>query len=55
MAGFPGTAPISIDAQKSELTFKLKRTSDTSATWNDLMTRGTNWKIRGVSQEVSPA
>ena len=52
---FPGLHPISIDAQKGELTFKLKRTSDTSATWNDLMTRGTNWKIRGVSQEVQPS
>lgn len=52
---FPKLYPISVDVPNNELTFKLKRTSDTSATWNDLMTRGTNWKIRGVSQEVQPS
>jgi hypothetical protein len=52
---FPGLHPISIDSQKNELTFRLKRTSETAATWNDLMTRQNNWKLKGILQEVQPS
>jgi hypothetical protein len=52
---FKGLHPVAVDPQNSDLTFKLERTSNTASTWDDLLTRGKDWKWRGVSQDVRPS
>jgi len=49
-----GLHPVAVDLQNSDLTFKLDRTTETAPTWDDLMVRGRNWRLRGVQEDVRP-
>src|SRR6266567_6136626 len=49
-----GLHPVAVDLQNNDLTFKLDRTTETAPTWDDLMVRGRNWRLRGVQEDVRP-
>ena len=59
------TNPVSVSVsydpahpELNELIFKLQRTTDTDATWDDLIVRDKNWRgffLKGVSRQVRPS
>jgi len=57
----PVSVSISYDAKHpelNELIFKLQRTAETDATWDDLIIRDKNWRgffLKGVSRKVRPS
>lgn len=54
----PKTYPVSVDPDKNQLIFKLQRTTDSEASWDDLIIREKNWKnwlTNGVSRCVRPS
>ncbi len=54
----PKTNPVSANPDKNELIFKLQRTADSEAAWDDLIIREKNWKnwlTKGVSRRVRPS
>jgi len=57
----PVSVSVSYDPAKpdqNELIFKLQRTPETDATWDDLIVRDKNWRgffLKGVSRKVRPS
>jgi hypothetical protein len=57
----PVSVSVSYDPAQpdlNELIFKLQRTTDTDATWDDLIVRDKNWRgffLKGVSRRVRPS
>ena len=57
----PVSVSVSYDPARpelNELIFKLQRTTETDATWDDLIVRDKNWRgffLKGVSRQVRPS
>ena len=54
----PKTSPVAVYPDKNELIFKLERTTDSAAAWDDLIVREKNWRnwlTKGVSRDVHPS
>ena len=54
----PKTYPVAVYPDKNQLIFKLARTTDSAAAWDDLIVREKNWRnwlTKGVSRDVRPS
>lgn len=47
-----GLHPVGTDAQTGELEFRLQRTNESAAAWDELTEKDKNWKLRGIARSL---
>lgn len=48
-----GLHPVGADAQAGEVEFRLQRTSESTATWDELTEKDKSWKLKGIARSLS--